>query len=90
MTHFYLAHFYLALPSSSSQQFFPDNTTAEFTTKLSSTIELLNEWEVVLAQIMFPGSWYTIPKRGLQIEVDCSRCEGTPLFQHDEERLYYT
>src|SRR5688572_15740086 len=69
-----MTHFYLTLPSNSSHQFFQDNTMTDFTTKLSSTIELTNEWEVGLAEIMFPRSWYTIPKRGLNIDVDYSKC----------------
>ena len=43
----------------------------DFTTKLTSTIELTDEWEVGLAEIMFPRSWCTIPQRGVFIEVDC-------------------
>ncbi len=69
-----MTHFYLTLPSNSSKRFFPDNTLMEFTTKLPSTIELTNEWEVGLAEIMFPRSWYTIPEEGLIIEVDYRRC----------------
>ena len=69
-----MTHFYLTLPSNSSHQFFQDNTMTDFITKLSSTIELTNEWEVGLAEIMFPRSWYTIPKRGLNIDVDYSKC----------------
>src|SRR6266516_6779587 len=69
-----MTHFYLTLPSNSSQQFFPNNTLTEFTTKLPSTIELTNEWEVGLAEIMFPRSWYTIPEEGLIIDVDYCRC----------------
>ncbi len=70
-----MTHFYLTLPSNSSQQFFPDNTLTEFTTKLPSTIELTNEWEVGLAEIMFPRSWYTIPKEGLIFKVDYRGCD---------------
>ena len=70
-----MTHFYLTLPSNSSQQFFPSNTLTEFTTKLPSTIELTNEWEVGLAEIMFPRSWYTIPKDGLIIFVDYRECD---------------
>ena len=70
-----MTHFYLTLPSNSSQQFVPDNTLTEFTTKLPSTIELANEWEVGLAEIMFPRSWYTIPEEGAIIEVDYRKCD---------------
>jgi hypothetical protein len=69
-----MTHFYLTLPSNSSQEFFPNNTLTEFTTKLPSTIELANEWEVGLAEIMFPRSWCTIPKDGIIIVVDYRRC----------------
>ena len=64
----------------------------EFITKLASTIELTDEWEVGLAEIMFPRSWYTIPKEGLKIEVDCSDCIDTPLYKTDEEKArgYHT
>jgi len=65
-----MTHFSITLPSNSSQQYFPDNTMTEFTTKLSSTIELTNEWEVGLAEIMFPRSWYTLPKEGLIVLAD--------------------
>src|SRR5688572_10976103 len=69
-----MTHFYLTLPSNSSQEFFPDNTLTEFTTKLPSTIGLTNEWEVGLAEITFPRSWYTIPKNGLTITADYRVC----------------
>src|SRR3989442_829745 len=70
-----MTHFYLTLPSNSSQEYFPDNTKTEFTTKLASTIELTNEWEVGLAEIMFPRSWYTVSKAGAVIAVNCRGCD---------------
>ena len=86
-----MTHFYLTLPSNSSQQFFPDNTMTEFTTKLASTIELTNEWKVGLAEIMFPRSWCTIPTKGLQIEVDCPQCDSTlVLFDNKHQSLNFT
>src|SRR5437867_1567946 len=86
-----MTHFYLTLPSNSSQEYFPDNTKTEFTTKLASTIELTNEWEVGLAEIMFPRSWYTVPKAGAVIVVDYRGCDRQWKFdrnwklQHGEE-----
>ena len=86
-----MTHFYLTLPSNSSEEYFPDNTKTEFTTKLASTIELTNEWEVGLAEIMFPRSWYTVPKAGAVIVVDCRGCDRQWKFdrnwklQHGEE-----
>ena len=87
-----MTHFYLTLPSNSSQEHFPDNTMTEFTTKLSSTIELTDEWEVGLAEIMFPRSWYTIPKDGFTIFVDYSNCLDTLFPETDPYRFrrYHT
>jgi hypothetical protein len=65
----------MTLPSNSSHDHFPKNTLTEFTTKLPSTIELTSEWEVGLAEIMFPRSWYTIPKEGLIIITDRRECD---------------
>jgi hypothetical protein len=70
-----MSHFYINLPSNSSYEHFPNNTLTEFTTKLPSTIELTNEWEVGLAEIMFPRNWYTLPKKGLTIVVDYRECD---------------
>src|ERR1700759_1580169 len=65
----------MTLPSNSSQEFFPEHTLTEFITKLPSTIELTGEWEVGLAEMMFPRTWYTIPKNGLAILVDYRGCD---------------
>ena len=78
-----MTHFYLTLPSNSSHQFYPNNTMTEFTTKLASTVELTNEWEVGLAEIMFPKTWYTIPQDGLPIIVDCANCRYKPISSDD-------
>lgn len=74
-----MTHFYLTLPSNSSHNYFPNNTLTDYTTKLSSTIELTSEWEVGLAEIMFPRNWFTIPKQGLYFEVDYTLCDARPI-----------
>ena len=51
-------HFYLTLPSDSSSRYYPENTTACFKTKLSDRIDLDGEYEVGLAQLIYPRSWY--------------------------------
>ena len=50
--------FYLTLPSDSSSQYYPENTTTTFKTKLSERIELNGEYEVGLAQLIYPNSWF--------------------------------
>jgi len=49
-----MSRFYLTLPSNSSMDYYPQNTVAQYTTKLNSLIELDGEWEVGLTEISFP------------------------------------
>ena len=39
-------------------QYFLDNKTSNFVTKLSTTLQLDGEWEVGLAEIDYPHTWY--------------------------------
>ena len=50
-----MSQFYLTLPSNSSMDYYPDNTVARYTTKLTNTVELEGEWEVGLTEISFPS-----------------------------------
>ena len=54
------SEFYVTLPSNSFMQYFPDNKTSNFVTKLSRTLQLNGEWEVGLAEIVYPHTWYNI------------------------------
>ena len=58
------SEFYVTLPSNSSMQYFPDNKTSNFVTKLSKTLQLDGEWEVGLAEIdynyLYNYNWYNI------------------------------
>jgi len=50
-------HFYVTLPSGSSGFHFPNNTIANYRTKLATPIELEpNKWEVGLVEISYPES----------------------------------
>jgi len=49
-----MSRFYLTLPSNSSVDYYPQNTVAQYTTKLNSLIELDGDWEVGLTEISFP------------------------------------
>ena len=53
-----MSQFYLTLPSDRSAKYYPENTTACFKTKLSARIELDGEYEVGLAQLIYPHSWF--------------------------------
>ncbi|KAG8229450.1 hypothetical protein J437_LFUL005555 [Ladona fulva] len=52
--------FYITLPSNSSMNSFPDNTTTRFRTQLPQRIELQGEWEVAVVEFHYPCSLLTI------------------------------
>ena len=41
-------------------QYFPDNKTSNFLTKLPRTLQLDGEWEVGVAEIDYLHAWYNI------------------------------
>jgi hypothetical protein len=55
--------FYLTLPSNSSMDYIPDNTLTNFTTRLPQMMDLDGSWEIGLAEIQYPHSWYNIKQR---------------------------
>ena len=61
--------FYLTLPSDSSSKFYPQITAACFRTKLSERIELDGEYEVGLAQLIYPHSWFNFNNKNNQFYV---------------------
>ena len=63
------SEFYVTLPSNSSMEYFPDNKTSNFVTKLSRTLQLDGEWEVGLAEIDYPHTWYNIREGKNSVEI---------------------
>lgn len=55
-----MTHFYMHLPSNSSESFFPDNTMAQYVTRLMNRVELEGDWEVGLSEILFTKSWHNL------------------------------
>ena len=51
--------FYLTLPSNSSTKYYPNNTKAQFRTKLPQELRLTGKWEVCLSDIIYPKSIVT-------------------------------
>lgn len=49
-------HFYMYLPSNSSQKFFQNNTLSHFFTQLSNRVDLDGKWEVGLSEIIYNAS----------------------------------
>jgi hypothetical protein len=50
--------------------YYPGNTLTKYITKLHSSMALDGDWEVGLAEITFPRTWYTVDKRGAQFTVE--------------------
>ena len=74
-----MTHFYLTLPSNSSEKYYPDNTLANFKTKLHNDVALSGEWEVALVDIMYPRNWYNVSDQYLRISCNgCMRMTPAP------------
>jgi hypothetical protein len=54
------SHFYVTLPSDSSEKYYPDNAVARFVTRLRETVRLDGEYEITLAEIIHPHNWFNI------------------------------
>ena len=55
-----MSHFYVTLPSDSSMSSYPDNTVAQYVTKLSRAIKLDGDYEVALTELIYPRSFHNI------------------------------
>ncbi len=51
--------FYVTLPCNASLSVYPENRISSYTTRLAKTINLKGEWQVGLAEIEYPRSWYS-------------------------------
>ena len=55
-------HFFIVLPSDNSNEYFPENTTTCYTTKLPREINLQGKWEVALREMCIPLSFLNFDK----------------------------
>ena len=62
-----MADFYITLPSNSSMTYFPENTLAQFKTKLPRELQLKGNWVIGLSDIMFPTT-LALPSETIKIE----------------------
>ena len=60
-----MSQFYITLPSDASSDVYPDNTVANYTTKLSQRIHLDGEYEVALTDIIYTNSWINFDATGM-------------------------
>ena len=61
-----MSDFYLTLPSNNSMGYYPENTLAQFTSRLPDVINLSGDWEVGLVEIQYPHNWFNVPIRKRQ------------------------
>lgn len=65
--------FYIVLLSNGSMRYYPNNTTAHFTTKLPRHIELAGDWSVAMVDIHIPMTFSTVPNKTEDRRVKYSR-----------------
>ena len=71
--------FYLTLPSDSSMSYYPNNTIAKYTTKLAYPIELDGDYEMGLAELIYPHSWYNFDNKNEAIYIEMRRRGDTTI-----------
>jgi hypothetical protein len=50
--------------------YFPDNTLTHFTTRLHQIMDFDGLWEIGVAEIQYPHSWYSFKKGETWVHVD--------------------
>jgi hypothetical protein len=53
-----MTHFHVTLPSDSSLDTYPNNSPSRFMVKLPDRIELNDDYEVGLAELIYPHTWF--------------------------------
>ena len=68
-------HFYITLPSNSSENFYGKQPMSNYKTHLAKTLQLdVDDWEVGLAELIYPHTWYNITDGTFKVK----------LLEHDE------
>lgn len=71
--------FYIVLPSNSSMQYFPNNTTTHFVTQLPQQIRLQGSWCVAITEIQIPLTFQHISSENAEREIIVKRLAHTIL-----------
>jgi len=64
-----MTHFHVTLPSDISLDLYPNNTASRFTVKLPDRVELDGDFEVGLAEFMYPHTWFNFDNSDGQYHV---------------------
>jgi hypothetical protein len=73
-------HFYITLPSDSSGKYFPDNTVAHFTSRLPHRIRLDGDYEIGLAEIIYPYSWFNFINEADELHTHFVKTDSGEIF----------
>ena len=73
-------HLYMTLPSDSSENNFPDNTVAHFTSRLPHRIRLEGDNEVGLAEFIYPYSWFNFTNVDYDIHAHFLKTDSGVIF----------
>lgn len=72
----------MTLPSNASMGIFPDNNPTKFSIKLPQTIELNSQYEVGLAEIQFPNSYFNVLEDDVWIHYYLSETTENDIRKH--------
>ena len=70
--------------------YFPDNTLTRFTTRLPQMMDLDGSWEMGLAEIQYPHTWYNVKKGEGWITVQFQKDNGIQQDQIELAEGYYS
>lgn len=71
-------------------QYYPNNTLANYVTKLPQVIDLSNEWECGLYEILFPISWYNVHESDRWMQVSMAEESEIKIYDISPPCGYYT
>lgn len=80
------------LPSNSSESYYPNNTMAEYITRLSKSVDLRGEWSVGLYEILYSKTFYNLDENVVfQISLeDVTNVESNfKIFKNEIIRCYF-
>jgi len=61
--------FFMALLSNSSMDIYPENKTSTFTVHIPRSVRLEGDWDVALAEIQYPYSFFTVQEGENEMEI---------------------
>lgn len=64
-----MSDFYMTLLSNSSMNIYPENKTSTFTVQIPRRVRLEGDWDVALAEIHYPYSFFTVQEGENKLEI---------------------